>query len=204
MAIKITSLGGTDWADGDVLFAADLIQTIEEASNFQIDRMTEDTTTYTQLNIGFVNKISLTFTPSSSNNMLLGMKVVMDLQGSNGNTIAARVSVTDGTRTWRTSGEATATEIIGVGDPDYPLAVSSSGSFTTLTHSFILGDCFHDTSDATNDIRVPGKNAMSDTASYTLTVDLSGNSNTASMEDVTISFFYVEGGRVTTSSGKFT
>ncbi len=31
MAIKITSMGGTDWADGDVLEAVDLVATIEKA-----------------------------------------------------------------------------------------------------------------------------------------------------------------------------
>ena len=34
MAIKITLFGGTDWSDGDVLNAADLIDTIEQVEKF--------------------------------------------------------------------------------------------------------------------------------------------------------------------------
>ena len=202
MAIKTTALGGTDWPDGTILLAADLVATINAAASVKIDRMATDTTEYTETGIAFVTKITKTFTPSSSNNILVGVKVTCDLKSGGAGEAVARVSINNGSVTWYSTTGSGGT--LGGGVAGYPLYRLSS-AYGTVTGTFLIGDCF--VLDTDDTMRINNQTGMSDMASYTITIDLARTGitgDTAYMDNTTVSLFYAEGGIVTTSSGKFT
>ena len=78
MVIKISDLGGTNWADGDILFSADLIDTFGATilHRKQFSDATERTTTNTSFeNSGTAFTLSIPI-----NSMIIGFEVEMDLK----------------------------------------------------------------------------------------------------------------------------
>ena len=92
MAIKLTALGGTDYADGDTGFAQDWVDTFEAGLIHR--KVFTDATVYTHTgDTNFTNQTSFTF--GALNALVIGMSVKLSLKSSNtGNAAEVRMSLT--------------------------------------------------------------------------------------------------------------
>lgn len=80
MTVRTTSLGGTDWTDGEVLTGEDLSDTINAGVGFLFKKvsMTQDTAGATSASFGSPGTSDIktyTFTPETSNNIILGIYI---------------------------------------------------------------------------------------------------------------------------------
>lgn len=104
MTARITA-GATDWSDGEILYAADLNDTMDAGRVHRA--LITDATEYTETGTSFVTKKTFTLTPSTSNNILLGWRVRFQVKtGGTGFTDAKLVQGLQDSPEYRTGDSA--------------------------------------------------------------------------------------------------
>lgn len=176
----------TTASDGDILMAAGWNDIKENI--LRVDDMTKDTTEYTTNSTTDDNVKSYTFTPTSSNNVILAYKFKADIKIQGGGaTCSARLRVivaTDGdddpelgTHYLTTTSTSDDNQTIWSGFDSAPAGTAAAGSVLAGQSTYTL-------------------------AIYTRTSDAG---QTAYINDIEITIFWMdlESGTITTSSGKF-
>ncbi len=161
-----------------------------QASNLYIDSSTVDTNEY--INDGGSNLWTIgneiTFTPPSSNNILLAIKCECDLK-TDSLKAGVQITVSDGVNTWKNSYDICSSTL-----PAY--LNTSSTTYETKSHTFLISRCINSAN---------GSNAMAGASSYTIGYHVAPTGgNIAYMKNVKITLYYLDGAVVTTDSNKFT
>lgn len=194
MAFAVT----TDFVNGNAADADEVnvnFEDIEEEINLTTDTATNTLHPFRRDNFtdagphtktgdtNWTTKITKTITPKSANNILIGMKVTMDLKSSDTSFFASsRVTITDGTIIWSSQHEDS------TNDPFYTNSVSAGN---TITESYVIGNIKDSNQTAGT---TPVSKAMKGSATYTLDVDLKINngSYTTTMENITITLYWMD------------
>ncbi len=214
MAIKNTLMGGTDWNNGEVLDADDQNDTFDAATirGLLIDSSATDATTYTHTgNTTFNLEKTFTFTPSSSNNMILGYKIQADLKTTGAAVGVADVEVTPASG--NTSGVTFyATTSIDTQSASFVTLTMYSMGFSTVKAQAGSGQIPRLAQDNASEIVIDqnstasgGLTFLTGGSSYAFKIYLRTSSagETVSMTNIIVTVYYLDNGIVTTSSGKF-
>jgi len=194
MSIKNTNYGGTDWGI-EGLNKTDLNDTFDAtyAKVIQyplfVDTSTTDTVAKTDSSDAWITKKTLTFTPTTSNNIILGIKLEAALSG--GGTIGSmRLSVDLKARTLAAS--------------ESDITTKSQTSTTDVSGTLVTATCWMMPTAGT--IATPSVNAgvLCGEASYDINVQiLSTSGNTCTIDDIDVTVYYLDNGIATDNSGKF-
>lgn len=217
MTVRTTALGGTDWTDGEVLYSSDVNDTIETGVAGRLvrkDVMTQDTTEHTNTCAqgGSSSMEIYRFTPASSNNILLGLRVQTDSKYSTTNAevhgylqITVKNNVTN--ETINLGGPITYVNV----DAGTLLSVVSSltTDYASIDKTFILSD-LPGSFDAVDITYGSSESNSLDGSSYDISLNIladhaSGQTGTVTgyIDNTTITIYYADNVLTTTASAKF-
>lgn len=200
MTTRTTTLGGTDWVDGECLTPADQNDTIEGSygiTSMPIKRyaMTQDTTEYsvtstTWASVGF----SKTFTPPAGTSAwLMALKCQMDNKESGGEG-KIRVRILN-----NTSGNSLYLKIIQEGSGgDAYLFSFNSPTYITNNITVLLSNVRTDDVPDENVVPYDLQN-LQDGATYTVTIEAKNTSGTVYAKNITFTAYYAVMAAVVTS-----